>query len=43
MKARFNSIANKISKLSKGEIKSLLLDHLEWLEGAWEKEEILFF
>jgi len=43
MKARFNSIANKISKSRKGENESFLREHLEWLEGAWEKEEILFF
>ena len=42
MKVRFDGIANRISKLSKREGESLLLEHLEWLEGGWETEEILF-
>ena len=43
MKVRFNSIANRIGKLSKEESESLLLEHLEWLERGWETEEILSF
>ena len=42
MKARFDGIANRIGQLSKRESESLLLEHLEWLEGGWETEEILF-
>ena len=42
MKVRLNGIANRIGKLSKRESESLLLEHLEWLEGGWETEEILF-
>ena len=42
MKVRFDGIANRIGKLSKSESESLLLEHLEWLEGGWETEEILF-
>ena len=42
MKVRFDSIANRIGQLSKRESESLLLEHLEWLEGGWETEEILF-
>ena len=42
MKVRFDGIANRIGQLSKRESESLLLEHLEWLEGGWEKEEILF-
>ena len=42
MKVRFDGIANRISKLSKREGECLLLEHLEWLEGGWETEEILF-
>ena len=42
MKVRFDVIANRIGQLSKRESKSLLLKHLEWLEGGWETEEILF-
>ena len=43
MKVRFDGIANRIGQLSKSERESLLLEHLEWLEGGWETEEILFF
>ena len=42
MKVRFDIIANRIGQLSKSESESLLLEHLEWLEGGWETEEILF-
>ena len=35
MKARFDGIANRIGQLSKRESESLLLEHLEWLEGGW--------
>ena len=42
MKVRFEGIANRIGLLSKRESESLLLEHLEWLEGGWETEEILF-
>ena len=42
MKVRFDGIANRLGELSKGESESLLLEHLEWLEGGWETEEILF-
>ena len=42
MKVRFDVIANRIGQLSKRESESLLLEHLEWLEGGWETEEILF-
>ena len=42
MKVRFNGIANRLGHLTKRESESLLLEHLEWLEGGWETEEILF-
>ena len=42
MKIRFDSISNRIEHLNKVEGESLLLEHLEWLEGGWETEEILF-
>ena len=42
MKVRFDGIAKRLGHLTKGESESLLLEHLEWLEGGWEKEEILF-
>ena len=42
MKARLDRIENRIGRLSKRESESLLLEHLEWLEGGWETEEILF-
>ena len=42
MKVRFDGIAHRIGQLSKSERESLLLEHLEWLEGGWETEEILF-
>ena len=42
IKVRFDGIKNRIGQLSKRESESLLLEHLEWLEGGWEKEEILF-
>ena len=42
MKVRFDGIANRLGHLTKGESESLLLEHLEWLEGGWETEEILF-
>ena len=42
MKARLDGIANRIGQLSKRESESLLLEHLEWLEGGCESEEILF-
>ena len=41
IKVRLDFISNRIGFLSKGESESLLLEHLEWLEGGWEKEEIL--
>ena len=42
MKVRFDGITNRLGQLSKRESESLLLEHLEWLEGGWETEEILF-
>ena len=42
MKVRLDGIAKRIDHLTKGESESLLLEHLEWLEGGWETEEILF-
>ena len=42
MKVRLEGIANRIGYLNKRESESLLLEHLEWLEGGWESEEILF-
>ena len=42
MKTRFDGIENRLAHLNKGESESLLLEHLEWLEGGWETEEILF-
>ena len=42
MKVRFDGIAKRLGHLTKGESESLLLEHLEWLEGGWETEEILF-
>ena len=42
MKARFDGIDNRIGQLSKRESESLLLEHLEWVEGGGETEEILF-
>ena len=42
MKVRFDGIANRLVQLGKKESESLLLEHLEWLEGGWETEEILF-
>ena len=42
MKVRFDGIANRLVHLTKRESESLLLEHLEWLEGGWETEEILF-
>ena len=42
MKVRLDGIANRIGQLSKRESESLLLEHLQWLEGGWETEEILF-
>ena len=42
MKVRFDAITNRLGHLTKGESESLLLEHLEWLEGGWETEEILF-
>ena len=42
MKIRFDGISNRIEHLTKLEGESLLLEHLEWLEGGWETEEILF-
>ena len=42
MKVRLDGIANRLGQLSKRESESLLLEHLEWLEGGWETEEILF-
>ena len=42
MKVRFDGIANRLVHLTKRECESLLLEHLEWLEGGWETEEILF-
>jgi len=43
MKVRFNVVEKRIGQLSKRESETLLLEHLEWLEGGWETEEILFF
>ena len=42
MKVRLDGITKRLGQLSKGESDSLLLEHLEWLEGGWETEEILF-
>ncbi len=42
MKVRLDGISNRIVHLTKLESESLLLEHLEWLEGGWETEEILF-
>ena len=42
MKVSFDCIANRIGQLSNRESESLLLEHLEWLEGGWETEEIFF-
>ena len=42
MKVRLDGITKRLGQLSKGESESLLLEHLEWLEGGWETEEILF-
>ena len=42
MKVRFDGIANSIGQLRKRESESLLREQLEWLEGGWEPEEILF-
>ena len=42
MKVRFDGIPNRLGHLTKGESESLLLEHLEWLEGGWKTEEILF-
>ena len=42
MKVRFDAIASRLAHLTKRESESLLLEHLEWLEGGWETEEILF-
>ena len=42
MKVRFDGIACRLGHLAKSESESLLLEHLEWLEGGWENEEILF-
>ncbi len=42
MKVRFDGIAKRLGHLTKRESESLLLEHLEWLEGGWETEEILF-
>ena len=42
IKVRFDGIVNRIGQLNKSESESLLLEHLEWLGGGWEKEEILF-
>ena len=42
MKVRLDGIENKIGRLSKRESESLLLENLEFLEGGWETEEILF-
>ena len=42
MKVRFDGIANRLGHLTERESESLLLEHLEWLEGGWETEEILF-
>ncbi len=42
MKVRFDGIANRLGNLTKGESESLLLEHLEWLEGGWEREEIFY-
>ena len=42
MRIRLAGIEKQINFLTKKERESLLLEHLEWLEGGWEKEEILF-
>ena len=42
MKVRVDGIASRLGHLTKRESESLLLEHLEWLEGGWETEEILF-
>ena len=42
IKLRFAGFTNRIGQLSKRERESLWLEHLEWLEGVWETEEILF-
>ena len=42
MKARFDGIKKRLGQLNERESESLLLEHLEWLEGGWENEEILF-
>ena len=42
MKVRFDIINSRIKYLKQGESESLLLEHLEWLEGGWETEEILY-
>ena len=42
MQVRLDCITNRISRLSKRESESLLLEHLEWLKNGWETEEILF-
>ena len=42
MKARDDGIASRIRQLNKRESESLVLEHLEWLEGGLEIEEILF-
>ncbi len=38
IKVRFDGIANRLGHLTKGEGESLLLEHLEWIEGGWETE-----
>ena len=42
MRIRLDGIAKQINFLTKKERESLLLEHLEWLDGGWETEEILF-
>ena len=42
LKVRLYDISNRVGQLNKVESESLLLEHLEWLEGGWETEEILF-
>ena len=42
MKVRFDGITNRLGHLTKGESESLLLENLEWLDGGWETEKILF-
>ena len=37
MKVRLDGIKNRIGQLSKRESESLLLEHLEWIGGGWEK------